>query len=242
MSEYELFTLGLAIAIVMIVGRSVASRLEIPEAIVLVVLGVLASLIPQVPNIELSPNLVLVVFLPPLVYNAAFFTAPRETRENAVRICALAVGATAVTILAVGAVTHQVLPAAGWPGALAFAAAVAPTDAVAATSVLTRLGAPARIVTILEGESLINDGVALTAFGLAVEAMAHPFTFAHGVTRLAEVVIGGIGYGLVVALVIGRVRRFIRDPSIQIVVSLITRSSPTYPPSSSTSPACSPPW
>jgi CPA1 family monovalent cation:H+ antiporter len=220
--EYELFTLGLAIAVVMIVGRSVASRLEIPEAIVLVVLGVLASLIPQVPNIELPPNLVLVVFLPPLVYNAAFFTAPRETRENAVRISALAFGATAVTILAVGAVTFQVLPAAGWPGALAFAAAVAPTDAVAATSVLTRLGAPARIVTILEGESLINDGVALTAFGLAVEAMAHPFTFAHGVTRLAEVVVGGVAYGLIVAVVIGRVRRFIRDPSVQIVVTLIT--------------------
>ena len=148
MGEYELFTLGLAIVVVMIVGRSVANRLEVPQAVVLVVLGVLASLIPQVPNIELPPNLVLVVFLPPLVYNAAFFTAPRETRENAVRITTLAFGATAVTILAVGAVTHAVLPAAGWPGALAFAAAVAPTDAVAATSVLTRLGAPARIVTI----------------------------------------------------------------------------------------------
>jgi CPA1 family monovalent cation:H+ antiporter len=220
--EYELFTLGLAIAVVMIVGRSVASRLEIPEAIVLVVLGVLASLIPQVPNIELSPNLVLVLFLPPLVYNAAFFTAPRETRENAVPITALAVGATTVTILAVGAVTHLVLPQAGWPGALAFAAAVAPTDAVAATSVLTRLGAPTRIVTILEAESLINDGVALTAFGLAVEAMGHPFTLAHGLLRLAEVVVGGIAYGLVVAVVIGRVRRFVRDPSIQILVTLIT--------------------
>jgi CPA1 family monovalent cation:H+ antiporter len=220
--EYELFTLGLAIVVVMIVGRSLASRLEIPEAIVLVVLGVLASLIPQVPNIELSPNLVLVLFLPPLVYNAAFFTAPRETRENAVPICALAVGATTVTIIAVGAVTHSVLPAAGWPGALAFAAAVAPTDAVAATSVLTRLGTPTRIVTILEGESLINDGVALTAFGLAVEAMAHPFTFAYGVARLAEVVVGGVAYGLVVAVVIGRVRRFIRDPSVQIMVTLIT--------------------
>jgi Na+/H+ antiporter len=220
--DYELFTLGLAIVIVMIVGRSVANRLEIPDAIVLVVLGVLASLIPQVPNIELPPNLVLLVFLPPLVYNAAFFTAPRETRENAVPITLLAVGATMVTILAVGAVTHRVLPAAGWAGALAFAAAVAPTDAVAATSVLTRLGAPTRIVTILEGESLINDGVALTAFGLAVEAMAHPFTFAHGVVRLVEVVLGGIAYGMVVALVIGRVRRFVRDPSIQILITLIT--------------------
>src|ERR1700761_6572412 len=220
--EYELFTLAVAIAVVMIIGRSLASRLEVPEAIVLVVLGVLASLIPQVPNIDLPPDVVLLLFLPPLVYNSAFFTAPRETRENAVPITALAVGATTVTILAVGAVTRLVLPAAGWAGALAFAAAGAPADAVAAGSVLTRLGAPTRVVTILEGESLINDAVALTAFGLAVEAMAHPFTFTHGVTRLAEVVLGGVAYGLVVALVIGRVRRHVRDPSVQILVTLIT--------------------
>src|ERR1700761_4235320 len=205
----------------MIVGRVLADRLEVPEAIVLLVLGVLASLIPQVPNIDLPPNLVLFIFLPPLVYNAAFFSAPRETRENAVPISALAFGATAVTILVVGAVTRLVLPAVGWAAALAFASAVAPTDAVAATSVLNRLGAPQRIVTIMEGESLINDGVALTAFGLAVEAMAHPFTFAHGLERLVVVVLGGIGYGLAVALVIGRVRHHVRDPSIQVLISLI---------------------
>ena len=205
MGEYELFTLAVAIAVVMIIGRSVASRLEVPEAIVLVVLGVLASLIPQVPNIDLPPDVVLLLFLPPLVYNAAFFTGPRETRENAVPITALGIGATLATIAGVGTATRLVLPQAGWPGALAFAAAVAPTDAVAATAVLTRLGAPNRVVTILEGESLINDGVALTAFGLAVEAMAHPFTFTYGVVRLAEVVLGGLAYGLVVALVIGRV-------------------------------------
>ena len=151
MGEYELFTLAVAIAVVMIIGRVVANRLEVPEAILLVVLGVLASLIPQVPNIDLPPDVVLFLFLPPLVYNAAFFTAPRETRENAVPITALAVGATAVTIIGVGGVTRLALPAAGWARALAFAAAVAPTDAVAATSVLTRLGAPTRVVTILRG-------------------------------------------------------------------------------------------
>jgi Na+/H+ antiporter len=220
--EYELFTLVVAIAIVMIIGRTLADRLEVPEAIVLVVFGVLASLIPQVPNIDLPPNLILFLFLPPLVYNAAFFSAPRETRENAVPIAALAFGATAVTILVVGAVTRLVLPSLGWAAALAFAAAVAPTDAVAATSVLNRLGAPQRIVTIMEGESLINDAVALTAFGLAVEAMAHPFTLGHGLARLVEVVAGGTAYGLGVALVIGRVRHHVRDPSIQILITLIT--------------------
>jgi monovalent cation/hydrogen antiporter len=220
--EQELFVLALAIAIVVIIGRVVADRLDVPEAIVLVILGVLASLVPQVPNIELPPNVVLLLFLPPLVYNAAFLSAPRETRENAVPITALAIGATTVTILGVGAVIRLLLPGTGWAVALAFAAAVAPTDAVAATSVLGKLGAPQRISTIIEGESLINDGVALTAFGLAVEAMAHPFTFGHGVVRLAEVVIGGIAYGLLVAVLIGRVRRFVTDPAIQILITLIT--------------------
>jgi Na+/H+ antiporter len=220
--EQGLFALAVAIAVVVIIGRVIANRLDVPEAIVLVVLGVLASLIPQVPNIVLPPDVVLLIFLPPLIYNAAFLSAPRETRENVVPITALAFGATVVTILGVGAVTRLLLPDIGWAAAFAFAAAVAPTDAVAATSVMTRLGAPQRIVTIIEGESLINDAVALTAFGLAVEAMAHPFTFGHGMARLAEVVLGGVAYGLVVAVVIGRVRRGVRDPSIQILVTLIT--------------------
>jgi Na+/H+ antiporter len=221
-SEQELFTLAVAIAVVVIIGRAVATRLEVPEAVVFVVLGVLASLIPQVPNIHLSPDLVLVVFLPPLVYNAAFLTAPRETRENAVPITALAVGTTAVTILAVAWVIQLVLPGLQWAPALAFAAAVAPTDAVAATAVMSRLGAPTRVTTILEGESLINDAVALTAFSLAVEAMAHPFTVGHALLRLVTVVVGGIVYGLVVAVVIGRVRHHVRDPALQILITLVT--------------------
>src|SRR5246500_3813504 len=206
----------------MIIGRAVASRLEVPEPIVLVMLGVLASLIPHVPSVDLPPDVVLLVFVPPLVYYAAFLSAPRETRENAVPITGLAVGATTVTIVGVGWVTRLLLPNLGWAPALAFAAAVAPPDAVAATSVMTRLGAPTRVGTIIQGESLINDGVALTAFGLAVEAMAHPFTFGHGLPRLVEVVGGGIGYGLVVAVVMGQLRRHIHDSAIQILVSLIT--------------------
>jgi Na+/H+ antiporter len=220
--QYELFTLAVAIAVVMIVGRAIAHRLEVPDAIVLVVLGVLAGLVPRVPHVDVPPDIVLLLFLPPLVYNAAFLSAPRESRENLIPITGLAFGATAATILGVGWVTRLVVPDLSWAPALAFAAAVAPTDAVAATSVLTRLGAPQRVVTILEGEGLINDGVALTVFGLAVEAMAHPFTFAHGVTRAAEVVLGGIGYGLVVAVVIGRIRHRVRDPGSQVLISLIT--------------------
>jgi len=220
--EQELFTLAVAIAVVVIIGRVVANRLDVPDAIVLVVLGIGASLIPEIPNIELPPDLVLLLFLPPLIYHAAFLSAPRETRENAVPITALGIGATAATIAGVGWVTTLLLPDIGWPAALAFAAAVAPTDAVAATSVLNRLGAPQRIVTIIEGESLINDAVALTAFGLAVEAMGHPFTVGHALLRLVEVVFGGVAYGLVIAVVIGRVRRYVHDPPLQILLTLLT--------------------
>lgn len=222
MAEQEVFALGLAIAVALIIGRVIANRLQLPEAILLVVLGALASLIPGVPAIQLAPDLVLLLFLPPLLYNAAFLTAPREARENAIPITALAFGATTATIVVVAGVTRLLLPALAWAPALAFAAAVAPTDAVSATAVLTRLGAPQRVVTVLEGESLINDAVSLTVFGLALEAVAQPFTFAHGAVRAAEVVLGGTAYGLVVGLVIGRIRKRIRDPAIQILVSVIT--------------------
>ena len=222
MAEQELFALGVAIAVAVIVGRVIGKRLQLPEAMVLVVLGALASLVPGVPTIQLAPDLVLLLFLPPLLYNAAFLTAPREARENAIPITALAFGATTATIVVVATTTRFLLPDLGWAPALAFAAAVAPTDAVSATSVLKRLGAPQRIVTILEGESLINDAVSLTVFGLALEAVTQPFTFADGILRVAEVVLGGTAYGLLVGWVVGRVRRLIRDPAVQILVSLIT--------------------
>lgn len=222
MAEEELFALAVAIAVVLILGRVVANRLHLPEAIVLVVLGVLASLFPRVSRIQLAPDVVLLLFLPPLIYHAAFLTAPREARENAIPIAALALGATTATIVVVAAVTRLLLPDLGLAPAVAFAAAIAPTDAVSATSVLTRVGAPQRIVTILEGESLINDGVSLTVFGLALEAVVQPVTFTDGLLRVVVVVFGGIACGLVVALVIGWVRRYIRDPAIQILVSLIT--------------------
>ena len=94
MTEQELFTLAVAIAGVMIVGRAVARRLEIPDAIVLVVLGVLAGLIPHMPQVDLQPDIVLLLFLPPLIYNAAFLSAPRESRENAIPITGLAISRT----------------------------------------------------------------------------------------------------------------------------------------------------
>ncbi|MFB4311513.1 Na+/H+ antiporter [Actinomadura sp. GTD37] len=222
MGEDRLFIVFLAVAIVVLLARALAGRLRMPDTILLVVLGMAAGFVPALPAVVVPPELVLLGFLPPLLYNAAFFTAPREARADAAPIFTLAFGLTTVTTVAVAAAVHALLPDVGWAAALAFGAAVSPTDAVAATAVLQRLGAPPRLVTILEGESLINDGAALTIFMLAVEALGTDFTVGHGAARVAQIVLGGVAYGLVVSIAVRRLRRWITDPVSQIIVSLAT--------------------
>ncbi|MFD0689268.1 Na+/H+ antiporter [Actinomadura fibrosa] len=222
MEEDRLLIVFLVVAVVVLLARALSRRLQAPDAILLVLFGMAAGFVPGLPHVVVPPELVLLGFLPPLVYHAAFFTAPREARADAVPIVALAFGLTAVSTVAVAGTVHALLPEVGWAAALAFGAAVAPTDAVAATAVLQRLGAPARLVTILEGESLINDGVALTIFGLAAESLGTGFTLSHGAARLAQYAAGGVVYGLVTGIVIRRVRRSIQDPISQIIVSLVT--------------------
>ncbi|WP_252784949.1 Na+/H+ antiporter [Actinoallomurus rhizosphaericola] len=222
MGPMSLFLGGLAFAVVVLLARNLAGRLGLPEATLLVVLAAAMGFIPGMPQIHLPPEIVLIGFLPPIVYHAAFFTAPREAKADAVPIITLAVALTTVTTFAAAGAAHAVVTGLSWAAAIAFGAAVAPTDAVSATSILQRLGAPRRIVTILEGESLINDGVALTVFVLAVEGLSHSYTYGHGAARLVEVVVGGVTYGLLVGFAVSRLRRRIRDPSSQIVVSLLT--------------------
>lgn len=222
MGPESLFIVGLVITAVILLSRALAARMGVPDAILLVLLGAVVAFLPGMPEIELPPEVVLLGFLPPLVYYAAFFSAPREAKADAVPITALAIGLTTVTTFAVAVVLRWVLPDLGWAAAVALGAAVAPTDPVAAISIMKRLNAPGRIVTIVEGENLINDAVALTAFVLAVEALTTPFTVGHGIVRLAEVVVGGVAYGLAVGFIASRLRRRIRDPGSQIIVSLLT--------------------
>ncbi|RCV55675.1 Na+/H+ antiporter [Marinitenerispora sediminis] len=222
MTEDEYILAGLLVVLVVLVGRLLAPRLRLPDAIVLVPLGFAVSFLPGMREVHVSPEVVLLVFLPPLIYNAAFFSSPREMRAEARPIVALAVGMTLVTALAVAVATFVLLPHTDWPAAIALGAAVAPTDAVAASAVLRRVGAPRRVVTILEGESLINDGVALTMFGLAVTAMTTPLTFGDGVLELVKVVLGGVAFGLLVAKLVMWSRSRLHDGNTQLVVSLVT--------------------
>lgn len=218
--EYVVGTLVVVVAV--ICGRLVAARLRIPDAVVLVVLGMALGPVPWLGSLTVTPEIVLLVFLPPLIYNAAFFSSPRDFRALLRPIVVMAVGVTLVTALGLAAVIHLLVPAVSWPAAIALGAAVAPTDAVAASAILKRAGTPRRVLTILEGESLINDAVALTLFSLALTAMAHPLTPAEGVLELVKVVVGGLVFGALAAWLVAWSRRRIEDSSVQLTVALVT--------------------
>jgi monovalent cation/hydrogen antiporter len=210
----------LLVAVALLAGFGL--RYDVPYPIVLVVGGLALGFVPWLPEPDLSPDLILFAFLPPLLYAAAFEASAYELRANAVPISLLAVGLVLATLLAVAVAAHHV---AGVPWAMAFVlgAVLGPTDPVAAAAVLRRLGAPTRIQTILEGESLVNDGTGLTAYGIAVSALGAAAITVHGV--LLEFVVtaaGGIAIGLAVGWVIGRLREATREPSIDVVLSLLT--------------------
>ena len=218
--EYVVGTLVVVVAV--IIGRLIAVRLRIPDAIVLVVLGMALGLLPWAHTPTITPEIVLLVFLPPLIYNAAFFTSPKDFRDLFRPIVVMAVGVTLVTALGLAAVIHLLVPAVSWPAAIALGAAIAPTDAVAASAILKRVGTPRRVLTILEGESLINDAVALTMFSLALTAMSHPLTPSEGLLELVKVVVGGLAAGTLVTWLVVWSRRMIEDSSVQLAIVLIT--------------------
>ena len=198
-----------------------ARRVRVAEPILLLVGGIALSQLPDLPEIDLAPDVVFLLFLPPILFAAAYFTPIRDFKANLRPILLLAIGLVLFTTLVV-AVVAQALT--GMPVAAAFAlgAIVAPPDAVAATAVFQRLGVPRRIVTILEGESLINDASALIAYRAAVAAVG-PVAFSIGDTGLDFVVVGagGLAVGAVIGLVVTRALHRTADPTMEIIVSLI---------------------
>ena len=218
----EVFAVAMVVAVGLLVGRLVANRTGLPEAAVYVVVGVVAGLLPGVSQVRLSPDLVLLLFLPPLIHYAAFYSDPRESLRNLVAVLGQAVGLVVATAAAVAGVLLVIVPDLGWAAALAFGAAVAPPDPVAAGTVLQRLGAPRRLITVLETEGLLNDGVALTLFAVAVGAVGAKLTTGDVLLQLGVEVVGGIGFGLVVGVVATALRRRLRDMPSHVVLSLAT--------------------
>ena len=220
MHDAELI-LGLLIAVAALV--TIARRLGIAYPIFLVIGGLALGLLPGVPRIQVDPDAIFLVVLPPLLYIAGYFTPIRSLRENLGTISSLAVGLVLVSAFAVAAVARWLIPDLPWPVALALGAIVAPPDAVAATAVTRRLAVPRQVVTILEGESLLNDATALTMYGIAL-AVAAGAVFAPGGAAFkfaAAIVIGG-AIGLVVGWVIARIRAAIEDTPVEMTISLLT--------------------
>jgi Na+/H+ antiporter len=211
--------LGLMVAVV----AATARRLRISPPILLVVAGIGLSFVPGVPPYRLDPEVVLVLFLPPLLYAAALQTSLLAFRANIRPIGLLSVGLVVFTTAVVGLTAVAAVPGLPLAAALAFGAIVAPTDAVAATAVARKLRLPRRVVTVLEGESLANDATALVAYRIAVAAaVSGAFSVADVGRSFAVATAGGLGVGIVVALAVATVRRRLDDPLLDNTLSLLT--------------------
>jgi monovalent cation/hydrogen antiporter len=221
MGEFGVLLLGLMVAVAAL--SALATVLGVPYPIVLVVGGLALGTIPGLPDTTLDPDIVLVLFLPPLLYSSAFFVSLRDLKADLRAISMLAVGLVIATMGAVAYVAHALIDGMPWSAAFTLGAIVAPTDALAAGVIATRLGVPRRVMTILEGESLINDGTALVAYRVAVAAVVSgSFSLVEVGPRFVLSVAGGIVIGLVVGWLIAEVRRRLDDPPVEVTISLAT--------------------
>ena len=221
MHGQELLLLGMMVAVA---GLSVlAGWIRVPYPILLVLGGLALGFLPGLHAVALPPEIVLVLFLPPLLYWTAFFSSPRELQANLRPISLLAIGLVLATMGAVAATAHALLGGLPWAAAFALGAIVAPTDPLAATAIASRLGAPRRLVTLMEGESLLNDATALVAYRLAVAAaVAGGFRLWEAGMRFVVGAVGGVAIGLAVGWLAAEVRRRLDDPVVEIVVSVVT--------------------
>jgi monovalent cation/hydrogen antiporter len=200
-----------------------AARGRMPVSVFLVVGGLLLGFVPGLPRLELPPDLVLVAILPPLLYSAAFFTGLRELRSNLRPISLLAVGLVSATTVGVAIVAHAAIADLSWAAAFTLGAIVSPTDALAASEIAHRLNVPRRLVSILEGESLVNDGMALVLYKTAVTAaVAGTFSLWNASWHLVVNVVGGVAVGLAVAWVVRQVRRRVDDTPTEVAIALLS--------------------
>ncbi|HTA87753.1 MAG TPA: cation:proton antiporter [Silvibacterium sp.] len=202
-----------------ILGRKVGT----PYPIIMVLGGLLLSFVPVIPDFTLNPDLIFLVVLPPLLYASAWTTSWRDLRYNIVSISFLAFGLVAFTVIGVALAAPRVFPEFDWRLGLVLGAIVAPTDAIAATSIARRIGLPGRIVDILEGESLINDATGLLALEFATGILVHQRipTVSSGLLTLAWLTIGGIAIGLAIGWFVDHFERRIDDGPIEVTISIL---------------------
>src|SRR5580693_4968525 len=219
----------LLLAVISLVGV-IAKRLQIPAAILLVITGVGLALIPGLPSLQLAPDLVLLLVLPPIIYWDAVKMSWKEFRFNLRPIALLAIGCVLFTTVAVAAVTHWLL---GFPWAVGFVlgAIISPPDSVAPLAIARRMQLPRRLLVVLEGEGLANDATALVLYRFAVMAVsAGSFSFVEAAGSFVAILVGEVVWGIGVGWLMLRLRRWVRDPGIEFLLSLLTPFVAYWPP------------
>lgn len=205
-----------------------ADRIGIPYPLLMLLGGAIFAVIPWTPIIDLDPELTLVLFLPPILFQAAYTTSLRDFRKEFRQISRLAFGLVFITTILVAIVAKWIIPDLPWGAAFVLGAIVSPPDAVAATSIIGRLGAPRRVETVLEGESLINDASALVAYRFAVAAVVSgTFSLMGALTEMVMVTLGGLSIGIAVAWLLIRLFPYVEDPIIEILLTLLAPAA-TY--------------
>lgn len=217
----ELIVLILLIFVVALAAT--AKRLQVPYPIVMVIGGLILSFVPHIPRVELNPDVVFLLILPPLLFSSAYVTSWREFRYNLVSIIMLAFGLVAFTVFGVAVAARWLLPGFDWRMGLVLGAVVSTTDAVAATSIAQRVGLPKGITDILEGESLVNDvsGLIALEYTTALLVSGHTPGVAEGAWRLIYLIFGSIVIGLLIGKLGYLVESKIDDSVIEITISLI---------------------
>jgi monovalent cation/hydrogen antiporter len=218
--EIEVVVILLAVVAVLTV---VARRIRVPYPILMVVGGLVLGFVPGLPRIVLDPDIVLLLFLPPILFSAAYWMSPRELWRNVRPIGLLAIGLVLTTTIAVASVLTLLAPGIPFAAAVALGAIVSPPDAIAATSIAQRLGLPRRLVTILEGESLVNDATALVTYRFAVAAatVSGSFHLEEVAVEFVAIVAGGVAIGLAVGWAVSWILSHLDDPPVEVLVTLI---------------------
>jgi CPA1 family monovalent cation:H+ antiporter len=218
----DALTAILAILVAIAILFELARRIGVPFPTLFVLGGLGLAFVPGLPRLSLEPDLVLLVFLPPLLFGAAVETPLRDLRANLAPLLRLSIGLVIFTMVIVAVVANAAIPSLGWAAAFTLGAIVAPTDALAATSVFRRMGAPRIVVTLVEGEALLNDATALVAYRAAVAAvLAGSFVLSQALGTFVVAAVGGVAIGVVVGRLTGAILRRLDDPPVEVAISII---------------------
>lgn len=225
----ENYSIVIFIMAIMIMLSAMADKIKLPYPVLLITAGIGIGFIPTLPNITLNPEVVFLIFLPPLLYDAAFNISPEEFRTNFNTIGTLAIGLVFITAAAIAVIAHYLIPGMSWPLAFVLGAILSATDAVAAMSITKGLGLSHKTITILEGESLINDASALVTYHFAIMAVTGTaFVFWKASFEFIVLMGGGVFAGALMAKILGLILKRVQKNDLVVISFMLLMPFVTY--------------